>query len=484
VSGVELHPESAALARERVAAAGGCAAIAEGDFFLAEPSGEYSVVIGNPPFIRYQAFAGVARSRSREAALKAGVSLSALASSWAAFTVHSALFLTRGGRMGLVLPAELLSVNYASAVRRFLFDRFRKIELVLFEEQVFPGVEADVVLLLAEGFDEGPTTSATIHHTRNAESLSRLRRPTKCTPLDPAAKWTSLLDRSGASQHLDALKVSGSFVELEAWGDTTLGIVTGANNYFALSPERKRELRLADADVVPLSPPGSSHLRGLSLSAAALVTLGTEGRSNWLFYPRDSISSAAWRYIEAGHLAGVDQAYKCRVRTPWYRVPLLPPADLLLTCMNADTPRLVTNRAGAHHLNSVHGVYLKPCYRTMGRDLLPLASLNSVTLLSAEIVGRSYGGGILKLEPREADAWAVPSPSLVAAKANSLRALRPKVAKELASGNLLGAVQRVDEVLLDDSITSAKQLDSIRSAHSGLSTRRTVRATRGRRTID
>ena len=71
--------------------------------------------------------------------------------------------------------------------------------------------------------------------------------------------------------------------------------------------------------------------------------------------------------------------------------------------MNADTPRLCTNRAQAHHLNSVHGVYLTGPLRRLGMDLLPVAALNSMTLLAAETVGRAYGGGMLKLEPREAD---------------------------------------------------------------------------------
>ena len=80
-------------------------------------------MIGNPPFIRYQDFSGEARARSRTAARRAGVGLSNLASSWAAFAVHAALFLRPGGRMGLVLPAELLSVNYAAQVRRFSTKR-------------------------------------------------------------------------------------------------------------------------------------------------------------------------------------------------------------------------------------------------------------------------------------------------------------------------------------------------------------------------
>jgi adenine-specific DNA-methyltransferase len=77
---------------------------------------------------------------------------------------------------------------------------------------------------------------------------------------------------------------------------------------------------------------------------------------------------------------GVDAAYKCKVRSPWWRVPMVKPADLLVTYMNADTPRLCANQAGVHHLNSVHGIYLQSGLRRLGLNLLSLASLNSMTM--------------------------------------------------------------------------------------------------------
>lgn len=474
VDGVEIHAASAAAARRRVAEAGGTAHIRTADFFDVSPRPEYTAVIGNPPYIRYQDFRGQVRAQSRRAALQAGVALSGLASSWAAFTVHSALFLRPGGRMALVLPAELLSVNYAAAVRKFLFDRFAHVELVMFDEQVFPEAEADIVLLLADGFDQGPSGHAVIHRAHNAKSLTSELVQRNWSPRDPADKWVSGLIGNGPVDALHALHTAGRFAHLELWGDTTLGMVTGNNGFFALSPERVRELGLRRTDLLPLSPPGSAHLRGLTLSADQLAQLGEQGKSTQLFRPAGRLSAAAQRYLDAGHAAGVHLAYKCRVRNPWYLVPVVAPADLLLTCMNADTPRLVTNRVKAHHLNSVHGVYLRDGLATLGRDLLPLAALNSVTLLHAEMTGRSYGGGILKIEPREADRWLMPAPELIVERTAQLRAVRRRTGALLRNGQLLDAVHLVDDAL------GLSDLESIRTARHSLATRRAVRSRRAR----
>jgi len=481
VDGVELHRYSARVARQRVREAGGVPQVEEGDFFLVPPRPVYDAVIGNPPYIRYQDFTGHSRARSREAALRAGVSLTGLASSWAAFTAHSALFLKDGGRLGLVLPAELLSVNYAAPIRKFLFSRFRTIELVLFDEQVFPEAEADVVLLLASGYQQGPTDHAVIRQARNAADLADLGDGLAWTPTEPAGKWTGSLVQPVATEPLRALLRGGAFTMLEGWGDTTLGIVTGNNKYFTLSPARVQELGLPRNELLRLSPPGSSHLRGLVLSRGMLARLGAKGKATYLFSPGATPSPQACAYIDVGKKAGVDEAYKCRVRKEWYRVPLLRPADLLLTCMNADTPRLTTNQADARHLNSVHGVYLAANLRSLGRELLPLASLNSVTMLNAEMVGRSYGGGILKIEPREADVWAMPSPAFVTARAVSLRRIRDRVARSLQAGKLMAAVEIVDQALLIDSgAVSVEQVAAVREARSALAGRRIARGSSGR----
>lgn len=480
IVGVELHAESAAQAQRTLRDAGIKADIRAGDFFLRDEFDSYDVVVGNPPYVRYQGWSGAARAKSRAAALRAGVNLNNLASSWAAFTVHSALHLRRGGRLGLVLPAELLSVNYAAPVRRFLMDHFAEVSIILFEQRVFPGVEVEAVLLLAEGFDRTGVTGTdrmSVTQVNDASGLADLPAPRRWTPPSKSAKWSAgMLSASGLKAYARAVGSDG-FATLDRWGETTLGMVTGNNKYFALSPTKAAELGLVAGDIVRLSPPGSRHLRALTLTNQALQRLGDDGRASLLFRPQSAPSPAAWRYIKSGEDLDVHAAYKCRVRSPWWRVPLVRPADLLLTYMNADTPRLCTNRAGVHHLNSVHGVYLRREYRRLGMDLLPIASLNSVTLLGAETVGRAYGGGMLKIEPKEADQLPVPSAALVRGHADDLRRLRPRLSATLRAGNLREAVDLVDEVLLTKGMrfpTSA--LAAIRHDHAELTARRVARS--------
>ena len=478
VWGAELHEWSASYGAQRVHDAGGSAHVEVGDFFTQRPSELFDVVIGNPPYIRFQDFAGEARARARAAALQAGVALSGLASAWAAFTIHSAMHLAPGGRLGFVLPAELLSANYAAPVRRFLFERFASVELVLFEQRVFAEAETEAVLLLADGYQQGSSTSASIRQVTNAAGLQQLPQGLIWSPANPEHKWSGATVAAEATTSLLDVVAQGLFTPLATWGHTRLGMVTGRNTYFAISPAQAAELGLGARETLPLSPPGSRHLRGLELTPQALTALGREGKRTRLFRPGDThVSAQAQAYIEAGRTLGVHEAYKCRTRRAWWQVPLMPPADLLLTYMNADTVRMVTNTADAHHLNSVHGVYLHDEHRALGRELLPLAALNSLTMLNAELTGRAYGGGILKMEPGEATRWLVPSPSLLESAREGLVSVRPHVGACLGRGHLLEAAHLVDEVLfIQPTNLAAEHVERMRQAHAELAGRRQARA--------
>ena len=454
--GFEIEEKSVAEARAALSAIGGRARIETGDFFDALPTPTADAVIGNPPYVRYQSFSGIQRAKAQRAALAAGVRIDGLASSWAAFAVHACQFLNDSGRLALVLPAELLHVRYAAPVRRYLMKRFAKVSLVTFERLVFPGVTSEIVLLLAEG--RGESDFIELLQVQDLDDL-RSHRATRrnWTPNDDTGKWTAALVDSEALGYYEELRSRESLVPLSQWGRPYLGAVTGNNRYFRMSAARANELGLTRNDLVDVLPSGSHNTRGFTYSKAAQQELTKQGADTFLFYPRDKPSVAAQEYIALGQEKGVDEAYKCRVRHPWWRVRLPPVSDLFLTYMNHDAPRLITNSAGVHALNAVHGLKIDPAIRT-DYELLALATLNSATALGAELVGRSYGGGVLKLEPREADNVPVPSPDLVKGVEEPLRELSASVGRLLRAGDYDKVRVRVDEIIFAEGKSSDEQL--------------------------
>lgn len=475
--GVELHEPSVQAAREILTEQGAHATIRQANFFEVRGTADMDAVIGNPPYVRYQLHRGEQRQLSREAAKQAGVELNELASIWAAFVVHATSFLNIGGRMALVLPAELMFVNYAGPVRAMLLERFAKVHLAVFEQRLFVDAQEEVVLLLAEGYRSGTSNSFSLHHFRNAADLIHLGEGNIHTPKSPQDRWTgSLVALEAQEIHNQALR-SGGFLPLQSWAETSLGSVTGNNKWFTLSPAQVKNLGLDPKDLVRISPPGSRHLRGLELDEQQWQRLGDSGHSTYMFRPQAEASAAGRELIARGEAAEVDHAYKCRMRSPWWRVPLVSVPDLFMTYMNADTPRLTTNLAGVHHINSIHGVYLGADVRELGRELLPLASLNTLTMLGAEMVGRSYGGGILKLEPREADNLPVPAMHLVAEYASELRAIKDQVREHLLHGQKQEATTLVDEIVLGQMLKlDEAAVRAIRAARTNMLERRKARS--------
>lgn len=488
VTGVDIHDASLADAVSSLAAEGFEARTVKRDFFLLESPGQLGAevgpvdaVVGNPPFVRYQNHTGKSRNAAAAAALRQGVRLSGLSSSWAPALVHATSFLKPGGRIGMVLPAELLTVHYAEPIRRWLQTRFSEVNLVVFENLQFSDALENVVLLLAGG--SGGCDSFSMYFVDGADDLDRLSLlPDSSVSPAAAGKWTDLL-LPEKSRDLFRSVVDAHFGRLDDYGNVGLGTVTGANKYFAISEETRLEYRLDEADLVRISPPGTRHLAGTTFTSANWETLRRDGERVWMLQPRSrELDVGLQRYVDLGESLGIDEAYKCRVRSPWWRPPAAKPPDLFFTYMSHRFPRLVVNSADVSFLNSMHGVWLGD--ETPKRLAHPLAllTLNSVSLLGAELDGRSYGGGILKMEPKEASGLPVPDRTLLERTWELLRPERSRMKRQLAAGRWTSALARIDEALLVDTLGLSSNEAAV--IHDAATSLRERRLNRGSRPVD
>lgn len=464
--GVDLHEQSLDTSSQLLREEGLDAQLFSQDFFTVSPPGsreallpEMDAVIGNPPFVRYQLHSGDAREHSFQAALAQGVRLSGLASSWAALVVHAGAFLKPEGRLAMVFPAELLTVHYAEPIRNWLKRRFGAVHLVIFERLQFEGALEKVVLVVARG--SGGCDAFSLYHVEDAEDLQSLK------PFDQYAvapsdsgKWTDLLLPTTQRQ-LFRKVVKDAFTPLGDFGVPELGTVTGANDYFTLSEADRKTAGLLEEHLTKISPPGTRHLKGASFTRSDWETLRDKGERVWLLQPRaTSRSKALQAYVARGEAAGVHEAYKCMIREPWWIPPHVSPPDLFFTYMSHRFPRLINNSAKVSFVNSMHGIRLRRGSRRLSAPLSFL-SLNTVTMLGAELFGRSYGGGILKMEPTEAASLPMPNRKDLLRAWEVLKSSQGTLDRHLRDGRWEQVVARVDEVLLRDVLGLSEREKSV-----------------------
>lgn len=463
--GVELLAEEAAKAREfaPVDAANLFAWLA-----TAKPGG-WDGVAGNPPYIRFGNWAPEQRDPALELMRREGLRPTRLTNAWVPFVVASSILVRDGGRVGLVLPAELLQVSYAAQLREFLLSRFSDIALVTFERLVFDGILQEVVLFCGIA-GTGPARIRTVH-LADADALARADLDAESAPalLHENEKWTKYFLDPAAIRLLRTLKRSPALTRLGAVADVDVGIVTGRNSFFTFTDAQARELGLLPHCVPLVSR--SAQLSGLVYDTDCRTSDVTGGRRGWLLNaPRDPADAALIAHIRAGEAAGVDGGYKCSIRKPWWTTPSLWLPDLFMLRQIHLAPRLTVNAAAATSTDTVHRVRL-----TSDVDAASLAAVfhNSVTFAFAEIIGRSYGGGILELEPREAEQLPIPPPAFAAP------GLAGDVDVLLKANEIDKALDLVDRhVLVDGLELDADVVAGCRAAWASLRDRRTRRGAR------
>ncbi len=437
------------------------------DWFVGRQRSSWDGVAGNPPYIRFGNWPADQREPALELMRAEGLKPSKLTNAWVPFVVASAVAVRPGGRVGLVVPAELLQVTYAAQLRDYLLSQFSEVTLVTFERLVFEGILQEVVLFCGVR-GKGPAQVRTIH-LRDAEALAGASLDVPAAPalLHDHEKWTKYFLAPAQIELLRRLKRSADLVNLGSLASVDVGIVTGRNSFFTFTDEQADGLGLLEHCVPLVSR--SAQLSGAVYDADCRAADLASNHRTWLLNAPDDVTDypALLSHVELGEAAEVHLGYKCSIRKPWWRTPSMWTPDLFMLRQIHLAPRMTVNAAGATSTDTVHRVRVEE-----GVDPLALATvfINSATFAFSEIMGRSYGGGILELEPREAEQLPLPSPDLVSAE------LASDVDLLLKASEVEKALDLVDRQILVEKLGwTPEVVTSCREAWQALRDRRTRR---------
>lgn len=409
--GVELDPVAASAAR----AVAPSALVHGGDFFqwAAATNERFDGIAGNPPFIRFQAFSGAVRAQALAAASLMGAHFSSLASSWAPFIVVAAGLLKRGGRIAFVVPAEIGHAGYARELIPALCSHFETVRVVACRKKLFPRLSEDCWLLWCDGFG-GRTSHLEL---AQVDAFSYCVDPPEPDRIVTLHEWEAfggrlrpfLLSRDAVSLYRELYDQP----RVEVFGDVAsanIGYVSGANDFFHLRPSEARSRGIPDS-LLRVTIRKSSQLPDARVRESDRKRWIAEDAPVLLLDLADAgeLPGSVRSYLdsETGQLAR--KGYKCRKRRPWYVVPDIKVPHAFMTVMSGSRPSLIFNDAGCVCTNSLHAVTLRKGFT---RSAVESAWHSPLAELGTEIEGHPLGGGMLKLEPREAQRIPLPMEEL------------------------------------------------------------------------
>lgn len=376
---------------------------------------EFDVVLGNPPFIRYQNFPEPSRTYSMNLALQQGVKVNKLTNIWVLFVIVASGFLKENGKLGMVIPAELLQVSYANALRNYLIKSFSNITIFSCNELIFNDAEQEVVILLADGKKQVPSGDANI---QIIETFSRKELEKELRNIQPCGKklrivhstekWTKYFLTQEQIDLMRSLRSDKRIVKFGDYFDVDVGVVTGKNDFFIVNKDLTQQYKL-DQYIRPII--GRSYLlKDEIITENDWQVFWNNNERVGLLDLTDingKIPAGVQKYLDLGLAEGIHHGYKCSIRKEWYKVPSIWIPYAFMFRQIHDFPHLILNKANALSTDTIHRVK-----RKNGKNFPQVLFYTYLTAASAEIEGRSYGGGVLELEPSEVERLLIPNPEL------------------------------------------------------------------------
>jgi adenine-specific DNA-methyltransferase len=169
-----------------------------------------------------------------------------------------------------------------------------------------------------------------------------------------------------------------------------------------------------------------------------------------------------------------------RKRTVWHSPDDGVRPHAFFSCMQTYGPTLVLNLAGVTCTNTVYRVTFRSEVDLSAREFLATAVQSTLTQVSAEIEGRSYGSGGLKVEPSEAARIVV----LVATSADPalISGAFSRANDCIRSGDREGARRVADALLTSCGLVTAEEnarlqdaLNSLRRSRMGSKRRKSFK---------
>lgn len=343
--------------------------------------------IGNPPYIRHHALSKETKAQAKVVGNAAGQDVSGRAGLHALFVLKATMESRLGDVGSFITSSEWLDTGYGKAVRNALSNGMglARLDLIDPRSAVFDDAMSSAVIFSWQVAYDGDikvrhiTSRGQIRTLDGGQSIKR-------QAVQDAERWSDLTEPKVKSGQ-------GGSVRLGSLALVHRGIATGANSFFLMTPAQARERGIEKWT----TPCLTRALQVINSDGEITPDTATHVLLNLPANLPDDEALAA--YIAHGESLGIHERYICSRRLDWWRIGETKVPDIVATYMARRPPRFAVNTPGFKSTNAIHGIHLRPDAGVGAEDLV--GALNAA---ASSARGRTYYGGLTKIEPREMEA--------------------------------------------------------------------------------
>jgi adenine-specific DNA-methyltransferase len=404
--GTEIDPSVLGQAKENGLTESDLALIELRDFVLDPPPGYFEAIVANPPYIRHHRLPSELKAKLRALAVKLiGRPLDGRAGLHVYFLLRALQLLAPGGRLAFIMPADTCEGVFAPVLWEWITHRYRLEAVITFDPEAspFPDVDTNPLIFMIRRAEPTKEFLWARCLQSEGEDLKRwILSGFTSRPSNVIVCRRTLTEglRTGLSRPPCEVTMVGP--RLGDFAIVLRGIATGANDFFFLTRERAQALGIPTEFLVPAIG-RTRDVPGDHIDDELLEALDKRGRPTLLFCPDgrplDNFPETVRRYLEEGIRRGLPRRPLLAARTPWYKMEVRKPPPILFAYLGRRNSRFVRNLAGVVPLTGFLCVYPRVEDKLFIEKLWYVLS-HPATVSNLFLVGKSYGSGCIKVEPR------------------------------------------------------------------------------------
>lgn len=414
-AGMEIDPTTLTQALEGGLDQDDLALVTVGDFVLQPPQTKFSAIVANPPYIRHHRLAQEKKEQLKRLSIQiVGKLLDGRAGLHVYFLIRALSLLEQNGRLAFILPADVCEGKFARDLWTWLASNFCLDAVITFapEASPFPNVDTNpLVFFIRKSAPKDKFLWAKCHHPQT-NALKHWVRSEFSKPFetdlfvverDLQEGLLTGLSRAPLT-HGESKYVLGDFVQVMR------GVATGANEFFLMTISQAKKLGIPDDYLVRVIG-RTRDVIGDEITDETLALLERRGRPTLLLSlnsdNRDAFSKPIQQYLREGERRGLPKRPLISQRKPWYRMEARIPPPFLFAYLGRRHSRFIRNTARVIPLTGFLCVYPK-CRDEQSNEQVWKILSHPDTLANLPRVGKSYGAGAIKVEPRLLEKLPIP----------------------------------------------------------------------------